>query len=476
MPAPYRPCPWEWPAVSALLLLAACGSGWPHGTRGFPGGGDADSGLGHTGQAGGDSGIEDTGASGGDWPARYPDDALQSPLTEYVVEGLRAIGEGGSGQQADVFMKVGDSMTVDGNALFCFADDYVDLGEYSDLQTTLDFFLGGDAAGSTPFDRESRAAEEGMSASWATSGTPSPVEQELEALSPSLAVVQYGSNDMEQGTTYRSAIWGFGSNMLDLVDAILAAGVVPVLLTIPPREDVSDAWTWVPSYNAVIRGIAESLQVPLIDLHLGLQEVDGYGLSSDGLHLNAYTEGGFHRACVLTEEALEHGNNTRNLLILQALDRLRSVLVEGESSLDEPGTRPQGEGSSEDPFVIDALPYASLQDTTASPHTHLDVYTGCEADQDESGPEYLYRLDLQRSTAVRLMVFDRGEVDVDLHLLGEEISESSCLERDDAIIERTLEPGTYHLALDTYVSSGVEKSGEYLFVALECEDGDDDCL
>ena len=448
--------------LAVLPLLLSCGPADPFGYKPLPGG--------ETGDPGRDS--ADTGAPLPYGPAIYPTGQIQSPLTPYVVDHMAAVRDQGVGWHDDVFMKVGDSMTADANALFCFADSGVDLGEYGELQSTLDYFLAGDAAGDTPFDRESLAAEVGMSATWAISDDPSPLEQEMDAIGPHWAVAQYGTNDMQLGTSYQSAIWGFGSNMMDLLDAMVDEGVVPTLLTIPPREDVADACLWVPSYNAVIRGVAQAWQVPLVDLHLAMQSVSGYGLGSDHLHLNAYSGG----ACVLSEAGLDYGNNMRNRVILEALDRLRAVMLEGEPALDPAEDLQQGDGSPADPFIIADLPFTHWMDTRESPNSALDVYTGCDAEQDESGPEYLYKLELDTSRPLRFMVFDRGDVDIDLHLLDESASVGGCIARNDKIIETTLGAATYHLAMDSYVSSGGQvRSGSYLLVVLECESGDPDC-
>jgi len=445
-----------------LTTLGACGDPWT-GTRTLPA---DDTGL--DSHAPDDSaGTGDTDEPPTDHPARYRPGELQSPITPWVQRGLHELAAAGSGLDSQVFMKVGDSITVDGNALHCFAGSAVELGARDDLQPSLDHFLAGTAAGSTPFDRDSEAAAVGMSATWAISGDPSPMDQELDALNPAFAVVQYGTNDMHLGTTSLSAIYGFGSNLLDLIDALLGRGVVPVLITIPPRLDSADADAWVPTYNAVIRGIAQGRQIPLVDLEAGLRAVDGYGLSGDGVHLDAFYDGGY-RACDLGAEGLEHGNNTRNLLILDALDRVRRAVLHGEV-LDEAGPAQQGEGTAGEPFEI-SLPATDLRDTQDGFSSSIDVYDGCGASQDESGPEVVYRFEISERATIRAIVFDRGDVDIDLHLLGDGVSGADCLLRDDSNIETTLSPGTYHLVLDSYVSSGEVLSGEYLLVLQTLED------
>ena len=400
--------------------------------------------------------------------ARYDTDRLHSPITPRLRDGLLGLAALTPTAASDVFMKVGDSMTVDSNALSCFAGDDVDMAGH-DLGETLAFFLAGDADGATPFDRVSEAAQIGRSAGWATSGEPSPVERELAALSPRLAVVQFGTNDMQLGTTYETAIWGFGDDLLDLVEGLGSDGVVPILLTIPPRLDIDDPDAWLPTYNNVIRGIAQGLQVPLADLHLALQDVPGFGLAGDGVHLDAYTDGGY-RACDLGEVGLDHGNNTRNLLVLEALDRAAATLAKKEAP-DPPAMPLAGGGSRSDPLLIPGLPFSDLRSTADSPFSDLDTYTGCGADQDESGPEVVYRLELSQETTLRALVFDRGDVDVDVHLLDESATEEGCVERAHRLLETTLGPGTWHLALDSFVPDGEPRSGEFLVLVHEIAGG-----
>jgi hypothetical protein len=415
-----------------------------------------------------DTGVGDTGDSGGgdpgSFPARYPADRLQSPITPWVRDRLVALRDGAPGLGGDVFMKVGDSITVDDNALGCFSGSRVDLGERAELQPTIAHFLEGEAGGGSPWERDSRAAEIGQTAAWALAGDPAPVEQELAALSPAFAVVQYGTNDMHMGSTYLSAIWSFGESMLDLTDLLIDRGVIPLLVTIPPRADSATVDAWVPTYNAVVRGIAQGRQIPLVDLELGLRPLDGYGLYGDGVHLEPYGQG----ACRLTAAGLDYGCNVRNLLVLDGLDRLRRAALEGES-FDPDGEPLAGSGLAEDPFAIDGFPFTDLRDTSLEGQGRIHRYPGCGSSADESGPELVYTFELSARRTIRALVFDRGEVDIDLHLLGEGLTGEDCLMRDDSDIETTLDAGRYHLVLDSYVSSGEVLAGEYLLVLQTVE-------
>lgn len=406
-------------------------------------------------------------------PVLYPGDRVHSPITAFVADTLLGIRELDPLLRDDVFLKVGASSTVNLNTLYCFALDVPDLDvDEPALGLTLDYFLNGEAADTTPFDRVTLAAMVGVSASWAITGDPSPLDQEFAAIEPSLALVHYGANDMQQGITYASALSGFHANMSDLLDLLIARGVVPVVFGLSRRLDQAGADEWVPTYNAVLRGLAQARQVPFLDLRLALEDLPGYGLSADGLHLEAFAEG----ACIFTPEGLMHGYNVRNRIALQLLDRLRSVLIAGTPSLEpEPVATLRGAGDLDDPFVIATLPFADARDTSDSTSTELDVYTGCMSGTDESGPEYVYSFELAEPTRIRALVLDRAGVDIDLQLLDASASEDGCIARHDTMLELSLSPGSYAFALDTYVAAGVEQSGAYSFVVLECEPGDPDC-
>ena len=405
-------------------------------------------------------------------PAFYPAGQVHSPVTPYVADWLRGFANRIPGLQEDVFMKVGASSTVSTSTLHCFAGDQVDLGDSEELGETLDFFLAGDAAGTTPFDRVTQAAEVGRTAAWAIAGDPSPLELEFSELLPRYALVHFGTNDMGMGSTYASAMPAFYESMSALVEGLATQGAIPLVTGISPRGDSSAADEWVPSYNAMLRGIAQTWQVPFIDLWEATRGLDGGGLAGDGIHLNGYSGG----PCILTESGLEYGYNVRNLIVLEALDRVARAVVDEEPSLDASASWIAGEGTPESPFLVQELPFTHFANTSESSTDGIDLYTGCASEADESGPEHFYRIELREPTALRAMVLDRGEVDIDIHLLDDTAGPEGCIQRAHRRIETTLEPGTYYFSLDSWVdAAGSERSGEYLFVVLACEPGDSSC-
>lgn len=407
-------------------------------------------------------------------PALYVGDAYHSPLTAYHVERLRSVVDQGGGR-ADVFAKVGASSTVNPHAFVCLGTDAVELDGRDALEPARAFFAAGDAAGDSPYARETIAAEVGRSTGWATSGDPSPLDQELDAIAPQLAFIHYGTNDMQLGSTYASAMYRFADDLLELADITLARGVVPVLLSIFPRADRAEADLWVPTYNQIVRAVAQARQVPFVDIHAAVVDLPGGGLSGDGIHPNVYRSGGSARPCDFTEGGLTYGFNMRNLVTLEALDRLHTAMVLGVPE-DQAAPELEGSGGPDDPFVIPEVPFAHHADTRTSPHAALDTYTGCEASQNEGGPELIYRLTLDAPTALRIVVFDQGSTDIDVHLLGASATEEACAARAHQLLQGVVPAGTWHLALDSFVSSnGTVRDGAYTLIVLPCTEGDPAC-
>lgn len=414
-------------------------------------------------------------STGGDPPApyepvRYPAGRVHSPVTAFVADRWRSVAGTSNEPREDVFLKAGASSTVSHHALFCFDGGAVELGVHGHLEGARAYFLGGDAAGTSPFARASMSAESGRSAAWALTGSPSPLAQEWGALNPRVALVHFGTNDMNLGATHGSAMVPFHEAMTALVEDLVGRGSLPVLLGITRRGDDPTANLWVESYNAVIRGIAQSRQVPFIDLYEAIDPLPEHGLGSDGIHLLASPEG----ACTLSEEGLQWGFNMRNLVALEALDRTMAVLVDDAAALDDAAPGFEGDGTLEDPVRIDALPFAHAADTTRAGLEDIDAYPSCD-DADESGPEVRYRLELSEPTPLRMLVLDHPEVDVDVHLLEAGGDGDGCLARADRRIEGSLPAGTWDIVVDTWSSDGAPYAGEYLLVVVRCQPGDEAC-
>ena len=251
----------------------------------------------------------------------YPAGIRHSPFSAEIIARLQAVVAKGGGRR-DVFVKIGDSITVHPGFLGCFATvDETDLAGRADLADTVAFFSRTSADGThLSWDRKSKAAHIGWSTFGALGTTAySPLREEIRAVRPAFAVVMMGTNEVHGG-----GVGNYRHNLRRLVQSVLGEGVVPIVSTIPPRGDSADLDAVVRRMNGVVREIAEAEQVPLVDYEGELRRLPKLGLGPDGIH--PLPRPG--RACALSGEALLYGLNVRNLITLEALDRARRFLFD----------------------------------------------------------------------------------------------------------------------------------------------------
>jgi hypothetical protein len=389
-------------------------------------------------------------------PTRYPLDRTHSPLTRGVVEHLRGIRARDPSLRDDSFAKIGDSVTASGDFFHCLVTEKVRWGQHADLRTTVEEFRA--VTGPNPFQRESLAARIGWSAYKVLEGHPSPLERELAIMRPRYAVVMFGTNDIEIGQLHY-----FADRIFDLVEQLTERGVVPILSTIMPRQDRDGAAASVARYNAVIRGIAQARQVPLVDYHRELVRLPGAGVGEDGIHPKTYVGSLGRNACDFTDAGLRYGYNLRNLLMLRALQRV-SVAVTGASFAPEPDPAPLARAAvAGGARVIPALPFVDARLAKDAGQRVLDGYS-CPSKRSASGPEFLYQFGLEQRTTVRIMGFDRGGADVDLWLMPSPARPERCLGHGRRTILTTLPAGTYALALEVVSAGGADGRGDVMLV------------
>ncbi|MFO0745392.1 MAG: hypothetical protein U1F43_06930 [Myxococcota bacterium] len=154
------------------------------------------------------------------------------------------------------------------------------------------------------------------------------------------------------------------------------------------------------------------------------------------------------------------------------LDTLSDVAPEVEPDV-APDAEPDSAGETADEVAADSAPDApdaslpvlplSLDgDTTASSHDGWDRYA-CAPDIDESGPEDVYTLPIERLGILRVRVDDvAGDaVDVDVHLLSA-ADPATRVRRDNKALAWVVRPGTWTLVVDTWVGGdGVAHPGRY---------------
>lgn len=376
----------------------------------------------------------------------YAEGQRHSPITPALVSRLQAIAATAP-HAPRVFAKIGDSITAAPDFLRCFSSGTANLGTHTNLAPTIDYYRIGNAAGTTPFARDSIAAVGGTMASDVLAGSPSRLDKELAAIDPRVALVMFGTNEVRYGRSAEE----MATNLWTVIDTLLASGVVPIMSTIPPMNGNPDADSHIPQFNRFIRAIAQGRGVPLVDFYRDMVPLANRGISSDGIHPSTYSGG----ACTLTSAGLAYGYNTRNLIEVEALARVRAAL-DGTASDSSAPTRP-GSGTSVDPYR-GSLPLVDLGDTRGG-DAQLAMYP-CTA-RVQMGHERVYRIDVTTQTTIDAYVVDRGNVDVDVHILTGSPSASSCVAWGDNGASAVVGPGAVYVVIDT---PGMSAEGEYLLV------------
>ncbi|MEL6148740.1 MAG: SGNH/GDSL hydrolase family protein [Chloroflexota bacterium] len=247
-----------------------------------------------------------------------------------VNSNIRAIYRMGNaqGNRADVFAKVGDSITVAGQFLTPVGDGLYDLGPHTDLRRTIDHYSTVELRRGNSFQNQSLAAGNGwgtltildpdMAKADACNPGESPLACEYRYSKPSVALIMLGTNDM----SYLSAD-EFATNLQRIIDISVETGVIPVVSTIPWREGFD---AQVEMYNAAIRQIAERNNIPLWDYAAAMAPLPANGISTDGIHPNAPPWDQYGGSAQFTEAGLQYGFTVRNLTALQMLDAVRQTL------------------------------------------------------------------------------------------------------------------------------------------------------
>ncbi len=225
------------------------------------------------------------------------------------------------GNRANVFSKVGDSITVSTAFLVPVGLGHYNLGPYTALQPVIDFFTAAEArAGQNAFANPSLAAKVGWRARavFGTGGDPqpscaageTPLACEYRLVRPAVAVIMLGTNDVPYTPDAE-----FESDLRQILDYTLAQGIIPILSTIPPftrpgNEGRAEA------LNVILRNLAFEYALPLLDYYAAMAPLPNAGLAGDGVHPSAAYDG---RNADFTAENLQDGMPMRNLTALYAL-------------------------------------------------------------------------------------------------------------------------------------------------------------
>jgi hypothetical protein len=269
----------------------------------------------------------DAPVSAGIQPAPAAQEPLPAPADTSGVNpvSLRQLYASGQvmGNRANVFSKVGDSITQDVHFLSPIGWGAYNLRDYVALQPVINHFLSGSARTSNPFANESLAAAFGWTSADVLASASYPLCQpgeswlhcEYRVNMPSLALIMIGTNDLQYG-----AVNTFRPNLAAIVQTSIDMGVIPIISTIPNRVGYEHS---VGSFNQVIVEVAGTYGVPLWDYHAAMEALPGGGLSEDGIHpsfpIGTYPND-YGAAADFTPNNLRFGYTVRNLTALQALD------------------------------------------------------------------------------------------------------------------------------------------------------------
>ena len=410
--------------------------------------------------------------------SRYPVDVTHSPITCGVANHLRGLLENRALPHPKIFMKVGDSISASTDFLSCFETDAPNLlwSGHESLHDAWRWYLDGQIGTTTSYARRSQATRVAQTASWVLGGDPSPLTLEVNAIDPSVALVMFGTNDMYFGGHAAPASMKFPwmyAQMKRLLEDLMARGIVPILYAIPPYKGVH--WqleTLVESYNIVLRGLAEGKQIPFIDFHSRMQELPSLGLRDDGVHPNTSPDG----PCDFSQTGLQYGNNLRNLLTMEALDRVWQVTERGVErdhweEMDIPSSSQTG--TVRDPIVVSSSRFSRFDDLRNGSGNSFESRPcpGFLSRPTALGNQKVFRVTLTEATAARVMLLHEEAKKMRLSWL-QGTHESTCVKSDPVSFQGIFPAGDHYFVVE---AESPEDEDEFLFLSSSCALTDTRC-
>jgi hypothetical protein len=253
-----------------------------------------------------------------------PGDWMLLPIIPTVSQTARQIYTRGLGLGTDahVFSKIGDCQSITTYFLANFdTPGSYDLGPYTSLQDTIDWYSGS-------FARESLAVKGGFNAAAILSplradpkqchSSENPVACELHLHHPSVAIIsleEWWSGHPENYEKY----------MRQIIEYTISQGVVPILATKADNLEGNNL------INETIANLAQEYDIPLWNFWASVQDLPNHGLAAYDPYGNVDMFHLTHGELYDFSDELAYdrsGWTMRNLTALQALDAVRRGLVE----------------------------------------------------------------------------------------------------------------------------------------------------
>lgn len=250
-----------------------------------------------------------------------------------VADNVRAIFQHGQelGNHADVFSKVGDSITVAPHMLHPIGEGLYNLGDYQYLQSVIDRFSATVIGDGNSFTNTSMAAGSGwttdavLKSKYADSKVCLPDESallcEYRVVKPSYALIMFGTNDVAHLT-----VKTYAYNMGLIVKTSIEHGIIPIISTIPVRLGYEQQVT---EFNEALVKVARRYNIPLWEFGGAMQSLPDLGLSPDGVHPSIPPKG-YKGAADFRPNNLYYGYVIRNLTALQMLDAVVLAVEDNE--------------------------------------------------------------------------------------------------------------------------------------------------
>jgi hypothetical protein len=253
-----------------------------------------------------------------------PDDWMTLPVIPSVSQNAKSIYQRGltMGNDPHAFSKVGDCQSILTYFLNYFdMPGYYDLGSYSSLQQTIDWYEGS-------FSRESLAVKGGFNAAAILSPLradpqqckpdENPIECEFRLHHPSVVIISLEEWWAGHPENYESYL-------RQILDYTIEQGVLPIIATKADNLEGNNL------INQTIARLANEYDIPLWNFWLAVQSLPNHGLiaynssgEADMFHLT-HSEGYYF----YNDPAnMQSGWSIRNLTALQALDAVRQALNE----------------------------------------------------------------------------------------------------------------------------------------------------